>query len=312
MKNATFAILIACLSYVMISCEKAPPIPASAQAPTLALNQLNLSAELDNVPLSLGTTDGRTVTAYISKKAGMLHKAVLLLHAGSADLTESQSVSFGFNDATYGGHSFYERDYICLTVEFTEFHPDETKATRGKEELKDTEAAYLFLHDSLAVQGMPMDTIVAFGVSRGGTNALRLGIAHELNAIVTASAAVNWFATHDSIQSGFLQPSPKDSILFYDSVIEWGNPVTQPQWWLAHSVGLRLPEFQSRYFMINGTLDQAVMVHTIDSMRNAYEDCVQQNLCEPGSKTVIHPLGHTDWRTPATMENIFVYIEQGI
>ncbi|MEM7037068.1 MAG: prolyl oligopeptidase family serine peptidase [Bacteroidota bacterium] len=312
---ARFSFFLIAFSLLLLlsltGCDKETPLHETSPEAALSTGSFQLTSALDNQEIYLTTSDGRTVKAYLSKKAGTLTKGVLLLHAGTKDLLESQTVTAGLNSDPYGGQPFYDRDYICLSVEFTEYFPGDIKATRGKEELLDVLAGYDYLNATLAQQAMPLDTLVAFGGSRGGTNALRLGIAREFNAVVANSAAVNWFAVHDSIQSGFLDPSEEDSIAFYESVFEWGNPDITPDKWFDHSVGLRVDAFKTRYHMINGELDEAVMVHTIRDMETAYEACVDAGDCEDESVFFIHPGGHVDWRADWAFEMMFDFIEKG-
>lgn len=271
----------------------------------------DFSGQINNKLLSIKTSDGREVNAYFSKPAGTNIDIVLALHGGSATREQSLSSTEAYIERPDGGRQFLDMGLGVLCLEFTEFESNGVKSDRGFKEFIDVlSATDYILNDSLAKHNVNTNRVFTFGHSRGGNNALLMGIERPLDGVMAAEAPLDWIKTNDSIQAGVIQGDP-DTIgdfidKFEESVSKWTDND-----FIKYSPGLRLQEFQSPFLIISGEQDPAVLISIAEDVKEDYLTCNTNNQCIGGGEFVFHPLGHTDWSqstNPNTLQAIQDFI----
>lgn len=250
---------------------------------------VDFSGQVENETISIDVPGGRSVKAYLSKPAGESVDMVLALHGGSPTLENSISSAATYNTKPDGGRQFLENGYGVLSLEYTEFETNGEKATRGFKEMEEVLAATDFLlGKGLAKNKVNIGKVYVFGHSRGGGNALLAGIERDLEAVIAAEPPLDWERTRDSIVSGGLKTDVTLIDQFEESVSEWSEAD-----FVTYSPAKRLEDFKTRFLIISGELDEAVMIEIAEDMQAAYLDCATD--CIPGSDFILHERGHSDW-----------------
>ncbi len=271
----------------------------------------DFSGEIDNKLLTIKTSDGREVNAYLSKPPGTTIDIVLALHGGSATRSQSINSTLTYITKPDGGKQFLDNGFAVLCLEYTEFENDLVKSDRGFKELIDVlSATDYILNDSLAKHNVNVERVFAFGHSRGGANALLAGIERPLDGVIGAEPPLDWVKTRDSIQAGVISGDPNqiDDLIdkFEESITNWTE-----EDFIKYSPGLRLEEFQSPFMVISGEQDPAVLISIAEGVREEYLECNKNDQCIDGGEFVFHPLGHTDWSdstNPNTLQAILNFI----
>jgi len=220
----------------------------------------NYSIEIENLPIKI-KVGNREVKAYLSKKEGAVTDVILGLHGGSTSKKLSEAAAKNYNQKSDGGRPFIQAGFALLSLEYTEFEDNGDKATRGIKEMEEVLAAVDFmLNDGLTENNVTFDRVFVLGHSRGGANALLAGIERAVDGVISTAGPLDWIATYDSIQSGYLQASEEELAFFNESTAAWGDPHEDPTLWTKYSPGLRTTQFQSPFLVVSGINDAVVMI----------------------------------------------------
>jgi len=228
----------------------------------------------------------------LSKPPGDTLDIVLVLHGGTPEYLKSVQATVNQATNPTGGLQFLQNGYAILALEYTEFADinDTLGVTKGITEMEEVLASIDFLASNPFVPNdFNIEKIYAFGISRGGANALLAGIERNLSAVISTSAPLDWIAIRDSIESGFLKPSDKELDNFNHTTAEWNLDTTH---WTTYSAGLRVKASQSPFLVISGYQDSLAFIDMAIRMQEEYLMC---DTCVGGSAFILHPFGHTDW-----------------
>ena len=297
MKIATvFQVLLLCV--LLMACKKKDPLVDEPSLPDYSGIMMNHEVEI--------IVGNRTVKGYLSKPAGTCMDMVIVLHGGT--LNYQSSVNATQNQATKpeGGQQFLLNGKAIFSLEYTEFSgpTDTVGVTKGIMEMEEVLASVDFLKtDPFLGNNFTIPKIYAFGHSRGGANALLAGVERELSAVISAEGPLNWEAIRDSIQSGFLMPTPNQLYNFNEGTAAWNADMSL---WTKYSPALRLDEFQTPFMVIAGATDTATFQDMAVQMEINYLNCGN---CISGSSFVFHPNGHTDWGVPVILDSIQGFVD---